>query len=181
MDSLQTPRLLLRPWCMEDLSDLYAYAKDPEVGPRAGWKPHASLKESQEILKSFVGNGAVNAVVLRETGRVVGSLGLHPDRLGHRGAGPCRELGYVLARECWGRGLMTEAARRAIRYAFEEMGLSLLSVAHFPDNGRSCRVIEKCGFRYEKTLGGSYRDYRGAALDEVCYLMTREDYIRRFP
>lgn len=179
MKPMQTRRLLLRPWCMEDLEDFYAYAKDPEIGPNAGWKPHSSLDESREILKSFVGNEEVNAIVLRENGRVVGSLGLHPDRLSHEGMGPCREVGYVLARDCWGRGLMTEAVKRAQRYAFEEIGLALLSVAHFPFNTRSGRVIAKSGFRYEKTLQGSYIDYRGVKMDEVCYLMTREEYFTR--
>jgi putative acetyltransferase len=176
MKTMQTRRLLLRPWRMEDLADFYAYAKDPEIGPNAGWKPHSSIDESREILEGFVGNEEVNAIVLKETGRAVGSLGLHPDRLSHEGAGPCREVGYVLSRDCWGLGLMTEAVRRAERYAFEEMGLSLLSVAHFPFNARSRRVIEKCGFRYEKTLSGSCTDYRGVKMDEVCYRMTRGDY-----
>ncbi|QAT51057.1 GNAT family N-acetyltransferase [Caproiciproducens sp. NJN-50] len=176
MKTMQTRRLLLRPWCMEDLEDFYAYAKDPEIGPNAGWKPHCSMDESREILKNFVGNGEVSAVVLKETGKVVGSLGLHSDRLFHEGEGSCREVGYVLSRSCWGKGLMTEAVRRAERYAFEEMRLDFLSVAHFPFNARSRRVIEKCGFRYEKTLAGSYTDYRGVKLDEVCYLMTRGGY-----
>ncbi|MFU0831887.1 MAG: N-acetyltransferase domain-containing protein [Oscillospiraceae bacterium] len=176
MRFLQTNRLLLRPFQMADLNDFYAYAKHPEVGPNAGWKPHASIDESREILKTFLRNEEISAIVLKETGRVVGSIGLHSDRLSHEGMGPCREIGYVLARQCWGRGLMTEAVRRLQKYAFEEMGLALLTVAHFPFNTRSSRVIEKCGFRYEKTLPGAYIDYRGIALDEVCYIMTREDY-----
>jgi RimJ/RimL family protein N-acetyltransferase len=155
-----------------------AYAKHPEVGPNAGWKPHASIDESREILKTFLENEEVNAIVLKETGRVVGSIGLHSDRLSHEGMGPCREVGYVLAQDCWGRGLMTEAVRRIEQYAFEEIGLACLSVAHFPFNMRSKRVIEKCGFRYEKTLTGSYIDYRGIPLDEVCYIITRKDYTR---
>lgn len=178
MDAMQTRRLLLRPWRMEDLADFYAYAKDPEIGPNAGWKPHASIDESREILSDFVGNEEVNAIVLKETGRAVGSLGLHRDRLSHERAGPGREVGYVLSRSCWGRGLMTEAVRRAEQYAFEEMKLAFLSVAHFPPNGRSRRVIEKCGFRYEKTLRGSYRDYRGVKQDEICYLLTGEEYLK---
>lgn len=178
MKTMQTRRLLLRPWHMGDLEDFHEYAKDPEIGPNAGWKPHGSIEESREILKNFVGNGEVNAVVLKETGKVVGSLGLHQDRLFRGGEGARREVGYVLSRSCWGKGLMTEAVRRAERYAFEEMGLDLLSVAHFPFNARSRRVIEKCGFRYEKTLRGSYTDYRGVKLDEVCYLLTREGYER---
>lgn len=176
MESMQTRRLLLRPWCMEDLGDFYEYAKDPEIGPNAGWKPHSSLDESRQILENFVGNEEVNAVVLKETGKVVGSIGLHPDRLFHENAGSIREVGYVLARPFWGKGLMTEAVRRAERYAFEKMGLLFLSVAHFPFNGRSRRVIEKCGFRYQKTMKESYTDYRGVKLDEVCYRMTEADY-----
>lgn len=177
MKSLQTKRLLLRAFQMEDLNDFYTYAKNPEVGPNAGWKPHASIDESREILKTFLGNEEVHAIVLKETGRVVGSVGLHSDRLSHEGMGPCREIGYVLARDFWGRGLMTETVRRLQKYAFEEMGLALLSVAHFPLNLRSKRVIEKCGFRYEKTLPGSYIDYRGIKMDESCYIMTHEEHI----
>lgn len=174
-----TGRLLLRPWCMDDLRDLNRYARDPAVGPNAGWKPHESLEESRAVLETFVGNGDLTAVVLRENGRTVGSIGLHPDRLRHGDAGPCRELGYVLSREYWGRGLMTEAVRRVLSHAFRDMGLAFVSVAHFPGNGRSERVIRKCGFRYEKTLRGSYRDYRGVWLDEICYVLARGDYFAR--
>lgn len=174
-----TGRLLLRPWSMEDLGDLYRYAKDPMIGPNAGWKPHESEEESRSILTTFVGNGDLTAVVLRENGRVIGSVGLHPDRLRHEDVRPCRELGYVLSREYWGRGLMTEAVRRVLRYAFGGMDLSLVSVAHFPGNSRSEHVIRKCGFRYEKMLRGSYRDYRGVWMDEVCYAMTRQEYSAR--
>ncbi|MCI1966113.1 MAG: GNAT family N-acetyltransferase [Oscillospiraceae bacterium] len=176
MKVMQTRRLLLRPWCMEDLEDFYAYAKDPDVGPNAGWKPHASKKESREILKNFVGNGNVSAIVLKETGKVVGSVGLSENRLAHTGEGPCRELGYVLARSCWGHGMMTEAVRCVQKYAFEELKLNILTVGHFTFNARSRRVIEKCGFRYEKMLKGSYTDYRGVKMDEVCYCLTREEY-----
>lgn len=179
MDTLETGRLLLRPWRMRDLRDLYDYARDPEIGPNAGWKPHSSRRESKKILRTFVGNEEVDAIVLRESGRVIGSIGLHPDRLHHGGMGTCREVGYVLRRDCWGRGLMTEAVRRAERYAFETLKLDLLSVAHFPENLRSRSVIEKCGFRYEKTLPGSYIDYRGVPMDEVCYLLARGEYLAR--
>ena len=175
MQTLKTERLILRPWRESDLEDFYAYGKDPEVGPNAGWKPHGSIGESAEILKSFLESDEVRAVVLKENGRAVGSLGLHPDRLHHEGVGIGREIGYVLSRDYWGRGLMTEAVRSAIRFAFGTMGLDYLSAAHFPWNERSKRVIQKCGFRYEKYLKGSYEDYCGEKIDEVCYLLTRKD------
>lgn len=177
MQTLETERLILRPWRESDLEDLYAYGKDPQIGPNAGWKPHESREESAEILKSFLESEEVRAVVLKENGKAIGSLGLHPDRLhhGHMGAG--REIGYVLSSGRWGRGLMTEAVRGAIRPAFETMGLDYLSAAHFPWNERSKRVLQKCGFRYEKYLRSNYEDCRGEKIDEVCYLLTREDYL----
>lgn len=56
------------------------------------------------------------------------------------------------------------------------MKLDYFSVAHFPFNRRSKRVIEKCGFRYQKTLKNSCTNYNGEKLDELCYIMTKEDY-----
>lgn len=71
---------------------------------------------------------------------------------------------------------MPEAVKEIIRFLFEEEKLDYLAVSHFPFNARSKRVIEKCGFRYEKTLAGCYTNYKGEKPDEVCYLLTRKDY-----
>ena len=120
--TLETDRLILRPWRAEDLSDLYAYASEPGVGEMAGWPHHTSMEISQKILDSFIADKEVFAVVLRETGRVVGSLGLHVSwanedpAYGHLTQ---KEIGYVLSKEHWGKGLMTEAVRAVIRFAFD--------------------------------------------------------------
>ena len=176
MLTFETERLILRPWRKSDLGDFYEYAKDPEVGPNAGWKPHENMDESRRILQSFIDGEEVRAVVLKQTGKVIGSLGLHPDRLRHEGMGEGREIGYVLSHKFWGRGLMPEAVRGAIRFAFETMRLDYLAVAHFPSNARSRRVIEKCGFRYEKILSASFPDYAGIKQDELCYILTSKEY-----
>ena len=174
MQTLETDRLLLRSWEPGDLDDFYAYAKDPDIGPNAGWKPHENPEESLKILESFMAKKEVWAVVLRASGRVVGSVGLHPER--RRGDEHARMLGYVLAKPLWGQGLMTEAARAVIRHAFEIERISLLSCCHFTSNVRSKRVIEKCGFRYEGTLRRSFCRYDGVLLDECCYSITFEEY-----
>lgn len=147
--TLRTPRMILRPWQNGDLRDLYAYAFDPEVGPMAGWKPHESLEESQVILDRFVGDGRTFA--LEYQGRVVGSLGIE----GYDAAKypefselAVRELGFVLARDCWGLGLMPEAVNEVIRWLFEEQKLDVLLCGHFLWNKQSRRVQEKCGFRH---------------------------------
>ena len=168
--TLETERLILRPFQETDLEDLYAYASVEGVGESAGWPHHTSLETSRRVLESFIQGRNIFAVVWKETGRVIGSLGLHeswteqePEYRGLR----CVEIGYVLAKEFWGRGLMTEAVKRVIRYCFEECCLDALTICHFEENDRSRRVIEKCGFRYvgdnvwhAKLLGKDFKDKR---------------------
>ena len=177
MQTLETERLLLRGWDINDADDLYAYAKNPKVGPDAGWEPHASKEVSLSILHSFIEKDEVWAIVHKEDRKVIGSIGLHPDK--KRDHASAKMLGYVLSEDYWRRGLMTEAARRVIRHAFEAMGTDLLSIYHFPFNARSKRVIEKCGFRYEGTLRQAYRLYDGQFLDEVCYSLLKDEYFGR--
>jgi ribosomal-protein-alanine N-acetyltransferase len=119
----------------------------------------------------------VNVEAAIYKGKVIGSIGLHIDR--KRNNDNVRMLGYVLSEDYWGKGLMTEAAREVIRYAFEDMGLDLISVYHYPSNIRSKRVIEKCGFQYEGTLKRASVIFNGNIYDDVCYSLTREDYRKK--
>lgn len=77
MKKLETRRLILREWRETDADDLYAYAKSDKVGPMCGWKPHKDILETKEILKQFSEQDETWALELKETGRVIGSLGLH--------------------------------------------------------------------------------------------------------
>lgn len=175
---IETPRLRLRPWRMEDLEDFYQYCKDPDVGPWAGWKPHENIEESREILTRWVAgkeDGFELALELKETGKVIGSIGVMED--GHRPKVPgCRNLGYVLGKDYWGRGLMTEAVREVIDYAFQTMKLRLLTITHYTINSRSRRVIEKSGFRYEGTLRSATAIYNGELRDLCFYSLRAWEY-----
>lgn len=178
MDILHTQRLTLRPWTAEDAQDMYEYAKDPSVGPMAGWKPHSDIEETRRILEHFIVDNDVWAVVLRDTGKVIGSLGLHGD--GKRPDIPgVKMLGYVLSPAYWGKGYMTEAVMGALRYAFEDLRLDMVSVYHYPHNSRSRRVIEKCGFVCEGTLRRGSKIYDQTVYDDVMYSMTREEYLAK--
>lgn len=177
-DTIRTERLLLRPWRMEDAEDLYEYAKDPEVGKNAGWKPHDDLEESRKIIKMFTDPekpGVLFAIEDKESGKVIGSLGIEEDgrRPGVKGA---FSLGYALSHDFWGRGLMTEAVSVAIDYAFQICNAGIFTVTHYPFNQRSRRVIEKTGFHYEGLLRQSSCRYDGTVLDLCCYSITREEY-----
>ena len=146
---IETPRLLLRPWLESDLEDLYAYASVAGVGEMAGWPHHESILVSQRILDSFIRHKKTLALVWKETGTVIGSLGLEemrPDPIADGRQG--REIGYVLSKAYWGRGLMPEAVQAVIRYCFDVLELDYLTCCHFLSNSRSRRVIEKCGFQF---------------------------------
>lgn len=151
--TLKTDRLTLRPWMESDLSDFYAYARVDGVGQMAGWVPHNSIEESRNILNSFIRGKKTFA--LEYAGKVIGSLGIeeynednYPEFAASRG----REIGYVLSRDYWGRGLMPEAAKAVIDWLFHEQDLDFILVGHFDWNRQSARVIEKCGFEYIKTV-----------------------------
>ena len=176
--TLRTPRLILRPWRQTDLEDLYAYASVPEVGPMAGWKPHENREETQTVLDRFVAEKKTFALEYR--GRVVGSVGiekyyaaLHPELDDQR----CRELGFVLAKDCWGLGLMPEAVNEVVRWLFEDVRLDVILCGHFLWNRQSERVQEKCGFRY---YGRMTRTTKTNTVEELAErILTREDWIRR--
>ena len=177
MPTLETDRLILRMWNKKDAGDLYEYARNPNVGPIAGWKPHGSAAESKFIIVNVFLQKMSWAIVDRQTGKAIGSIGFIDDPL--RPGVNSRELGYSLSEDFWGKGIMTEAAERVIEYAFETLTLDVLSITTRCDNERSRRVIEKCGFKYEGTHRRAYRIYDGTTHDILCYSMLREEYAEK--
>ena len=171
---LETDRLMLRMWTKKDAPALFAYASDPDVGPNAGWKPHANEGESRMIINQLFRCNMTWAIVEKETGIIVGSIGFEEDR--YRPHISSKEMGYSLAKDRWGRGYMTEAAKRLIRYGFEELKLDVLMIRTSETNTRSQRVIEKCGFTYEGTLRRAYRMYDNKLREVRCYSMLKEEY-----
>lgn len=149
---IETPRLLLRPFLESDVEDLYAYASVDGVGQMAGWKPHASIAESRNILNMFIREKKTLALVWKETGTVIGSLGLEtidePLPLPESLQG--REIGFVLSKDYWGQGLMPEAVKAVIDFCFHTWQFDYLVCSHFISNHQSRRVVEKCGFTYLK-------------------------------
>lgn len=168
--TLETPRLLLRPFREDDVQAVYDYSAEPEVGLNAGWKPHESLTESQDILHlMFLDQPTVWAVERREDGCLMGSIGLIGD--GARQYGSAKSLGYALGTAYWGRGYMTEAVRAVTRFGFEKMLLDLISATCYPDNLRSRRVLEKCGFVYEGTLHRAELLFNGEVRDHLHFYL----------
>ena len=168
---IETPRLILRPWQERDLNDFYEYASVDGVGQMAGWMPHESIEKSAEILQMFMAEKKTLALELKENGKVIGSLEIEKtpnepeiprELLG-------RELGYVLSKAYWGRGLMPEAVKAVIGYCFDTLNYDFLACAHFVWNSQSRRCIEKSGFSFLKEIKHETR--YGTVEDTKLYIL----------
>ena len=175
---LETERLILRPWKETDAENLYAYASDPEVGPPAGWPPHTSVENSREIIKGVLSHKETYAVCLKD-GKPIGSIGLHlngstdmTDR-----DDEC-ELGYWIAKPFWGQGLIPEAARELLRYAFEKLGMRAVWCGYYDGNDKSRKVQEKLGFVYQHMTEGIEVTLMNEVRTGHCNLMTKERWQR---
>ncbi len=178
---LKTPRVILRPWCEDDrvtdagrISDaesLYTYASDPEVGPPAGWPPHTSVENSREIIRTVLSAPDTFAVCLKENGQPVGSIGFHRKDLAT--ADDEYELGYWIGKPFWGQGLVPEAAREMLRYAFEDLKMNRIWCGYYDGNEKSRRVQEKLGFVYQRKTEGIEVSLLGEIRTGYSNLMTR--------
>ena len=160
---LETKRLLLRPWQESDAENLYEYAKDPDVGPPAGWPPHTSIENSRQIIRDFLSAPETYAVCLKE-GKPIGSIGLklkgHTDMTDREDE--C-ELGYWIGKPYWGQGLIPEAAEALLCHAFLTLKVSTVWCGYYEGNEKSRRVQEKLGFVPYSTTEGLYLEL----MDEV--------------
>ena len=147
---IQTERLLLRPFCLADLEDLYEYASQNGTGERAGWTHHTCIEESQRILNNFIAEDKTLAIVYKQNNKVIGSIGVDEygleDKLTEFDGLLGREIGFVLSRDYWGKGLMTEAVKAVIDRLFNVENLDFLTCGHYDYNVQSKRVQQKCGF-----------------------------------
>ena len=144
---LETQRLRFRPWRDSDAEVLFKYARDPEVGPRAGWPPHRSVEESLSVIREIFSNGHTWALELKETGEPVGCMGYYAVGESNIDIGKDdAELGYWIAKPYWNQGLCTEALRAMVAWCFNVKGFQVLWSDFFVDNPASGRVMEKCGF-----------------------------------
>lgn len=147
---LETKRLILRHWEDSDAESLFEYAKDPDIGPIAGWPAHQSIDESREVIRKVLSGKEAYAICLKADGKAIGTIEL---KLNGRTDMTERddecEAGYWLGKPFWGQGIMPEAVREILRHAFEDIGMTKVWIGYYEGNNKSKRVQEKCGFRYQ--------------------------------
>ena len=149
---IETGRLILRKWTEADADSLFEYAKDPDVGPIAGWPPHKSVNESLSVIRNVLNGAECYAICEKGSEKAIGAIELklngHSDMT--EGDDEC-ELGYWLGKPFWGRGYMLEAAREIIRHGFEDIGMATIWCGYYEGNQKSKIVQEKIELLYHNT------------------------------
>ena len=167
---IKTPNLTLRPWQESDAECIYHFAKNPKIGPIAGWPPHESVEYSLNIIKTVFSKRETYAVVYKDI--PIGCVGLlfHPDTNHWWGEGAA-ELGYWIAEEYWGNNYAGEASQVLIDRAFNELDVKKIYASYRCENSQSKRVLEKLGFEYYLEL--TNENYLGEFFHEIAMVLEK--------
>lgn len=175
---LKTKRLHLRPWQENDAESLYKYAKDPDVGPIAGWPVHESVENSLYVIRNVLCGQECYAICLKEYDIAIGcaELRLNGNTDMTNTDDEC-ELGYWLGKPFWGQGFMPEAAGELIRHGFEDLGMKTIWSGYYDGNLKSKRVQEKLGFIYHHTCDEVPVPLMGETRVGHTNYMTKEQWL----
>ncbi len=173
---LECERVILRRIRQSDAADMFSYASLPSVTRYLTWREHPDLLHTKRYLAYLdtqyrAGRFFDFAIVLRETGRMIGTVGF----VSFDEANSAAEVGYVLHPDFWGKGIMTEALSRLLAFGFEELSLHRIEASFMPENAASRRVMEKCGMSFEGIRRGA-RLVKGVYIDVGTCAMLAEDY-----
>ena len=175
---LNTERLILCKISEEHAADMFEYSKDPDVTRYLTWSCHSSIKETERYLKMLqkkYADGSFNdwGLVLKENGKFIGTCGYtsfnDKEKIG--------EVGYVLNKDYWGKGLAAEAVKVVMKFGFENFGLEKFCAKHMEGNDASGRVMQKCGMKFE----GMYRHsmfIKGEFKNIIVYNVTKEEFYK---
>jgi len=175
---LETQRLILRPFVMEDAEDMFRnWASDPEVTKYLTWPTHRNTDVTRMVLGDWTaryGDGDYFnwAIEWRENGQAIGSISVVrlTEAIGEA------EIGYCLSKRFWGRGIMPEALRAVEDYLFGTVGLNRLCAGHDANNPGSGRVMDKAGMRLEGIMRQGGKNNQGLC-DSVLHAILRSDWL----
>lgn len=170
-------KIFIRSLLPGDEEAFYRIYSDMELCLSSGSSPVRNMQEAEEKLSKLMQLQDSFAIVEIDTMQVIGVISLRKDA--HRFNKNAYMLGYVLDRRYWGQGIMPQAVNYMVKFAFKNMGADVVSAAHFTDNHRSKRVLEKCGFVYEGTMRRGYLRFDGKLLDSCIYSILYDEFLRK--
>jgi ribosomal-protein-alanine N-acetyltransferase len=153
--TLETERLILREITDDDASAIFKNFSDPEIAIWFFEQPLENIEQARAFITAFgqeftQGEGLTWVMVLKETGTSIGTCGFGEVEMGQHG-----DLGFDLAREHWGKGLMKEGLGAIMEYGFGALNLSVIKAHSYSSNLRAIRLLEKLGFKMERVEGDS--------------------------
>ena len=174
---LQTPRLLLRRFTMDDAQNMFdLWCNDPEVTRFLSWGPHGTIDNTKRLLKSwkqrYEDTMFYNWCIEFE-GLPIGGI----DLIMRSEKSLRAELGYCLSNRYKGRGLVTEAACAVLTFAFEDVGLHKICAKHDVENPASGRIMQKLGMRQEGYMKLDAQRLDGTYSDMVLYGILRDEWL----
>ena len=171
---IETDRLILRRNEMSDAEAMFRnWETDPEVSKFWTWSPHTHISETTELLEGMIADYQKPdnynwIIVLKETFEAIGYIYLSDVDDANESA----SIHYLLSRAYWNRGLMTEACRAVLSFAFDKIGMRRIHTPHHIDNPASGKVMQKAGMRYVKTEYRQIPDCERISGDYCYYEIT---------
>ena len=166
---LETPRLLLRRFTLDDAEAIYSnWCSDEEVTKYLTWPAHKSTDTSRYVLTEWVESYSKPdyyqwAIVSKNLSEPIGCISVvsQDDRIA------MAQVGYAIGKRWWHQGITSEALKRVMDFLFDEVGFNRIEARHDPRNTNSGAVMKKCGMRYEGTL--RHADWNNQGVCDACY------------
>lgn len=166
----------IRKWELSDAKDLATALSNKKVQDnlRDGLPYPYTEQDGKEFISAMLSadENETFAFAIMVDDKVVGSIGIFRQGNIHS---QTAELGYYIAEEYWGKGIMTEAVKQICEYVFGDSDIIRIYAEPFAYNIASCRVLEKVGFQYEGTLR-SNAVKNGKVIDMKMYSLIKEEY-----
>jgi len=146
---IETARLILREIAQDDAMGIFENFSDPEIAKWFFEQPFTEMKQVTQIIAEFKrefmdGKGLTWAIILKENEACIGTCGYGDLDFGERG-----EIGFDLAKEQWGNGLMAEALKAIMDYGYKALHLLKIEAHTYSNNSRAIRLLEKLGFQLD--------------------------------
>ncbi len=169
---LDSNRLILRPFSLKDVQDVFLYAGDDIVTKYLTWSSHTDISQTEKVVRElYMARPGIFAIELKSEHKCIGCIDIRVC-IEHDKA----SFGYVLNRRNWNKGYMSEALKLIIDFIFSKLELNRIEATHYVGNEGSGRVMQKCGMRYEGT-GLQEVKVKDTFYDVVHYAILREDWI----
>lgn len=169
--TVETKRLILRPITLADAPAMFTYACDEET-TRYVFPTHQSLTETEQAIANYFLKEPIGkyAIENKLNHKMIGTIDLRVNERLRNG-----ELGYTLHKECWGKGLIPEAAKALLEVGFGALDLVSIRAEHDTRNEKSGKVMQKIGMKYIGMIEDE-RIWKGEIVSMVLYSITKKEW-----